>query len=126
MKKVLDIILTFTGLIVFVRLYDGLVPLVKMLFCDHVYQTWDMRFDASDSEKMKRFHGDTFKNAFRKCVKCDKQAEALSMIPGQFGWKKTYRELPEDQTVIDVEIFGFGEEETKRQKRDRLIGDILK
>jgi hypothetical protein len=48
------------------------------------------------------------------------------MIPGQFGWKKTYRELPEDQTVIDVEIFGFGEEETKRQKRDRLIGDILK
>jgi hypothetical protein len=85
-----------------------------------------MRFDASDSEKMKRFHGDTFKNAFRKCVKCDKQAEALSMIPGQFGWKKTYRELPEDQTIIDVEIFGFGEVETKRQKRDRLIGDILK
>ena len=126
MKKVFNFILSITGLIVFVRLYDGLAPLVKMMFCDHVYQTWDMRLDASDSEKMKRFHGDTFKNAFRKCVKCDKQAEALSMIPGQFGWKKTYRELPEDQTVIDVEIFGFGESETKRQKRDRLIGDILK
>jgi hypothetical protein len=125
MNKVLNIILTVTGLIVFVRLYDGLLPLIKMMFCDHVYQTWDMRFDASESEKLKRLHGDTFKNAFRKCVKCDKQAESLSMIPGQFGWKKTYRGLPKDQTVIDVEIFGFGEE-TKRQKRDRLIRDILK
>jgi hypothetical protein len=84
-----------------------------------------MRFDASESEKLKRLHGDTFKNAFRKCVKCDKQPEALSMIPGQFGWKKTYRDLPEDQTIIDVEVFGFGEE-TKREKRDRLIRDILK
>ena len=125
MNKVLNIILTVTGLIVFVRIYDGLVPLVKIMLCDHVYQTWDMRFDASESEKLKRLHGDTFKNAFRKCVKCDKQAEALSMIPGQFGWKKTYRDLPENQTIIDVEIFGFGEE-TKRQKRDRLIRDILK
>jgi len=125
MSKVLNIILTITGLIVFVRIYDGLVPLVKIMLCDHVYQTWDMRFDASESEKLKRLHGDTFKNAFRKCVKCDKQAEALSMIPGQFGWKKTYRDLPENQTIIDVEIFGFGEE-TKRQKRDRLIRDILK
>ena len=125
MSKVLNIILTITGLIVFVRIYDGLVPLVKIMLCDHVYQTWDMRFDASESEKLKRLHGDTFKNAFRKCVKCDKQAEALSMIPGQFGWKKTYRDLPEDQTIIDVEVFGFGEE-TKREKRDRLIRDILK
>jgi hypothetical protein len=125
MNKVLNIILTVTGLIVFVRIYDGLVPLVKIMLCDHVYQTWDMRFDASESEKLKRLHGDTFKNAFRKCVKCDKQAEALSMIPGQFGWKKTYRDLPEDQTIIDVEVFGFGEE-TKREKRDRLIRDILK
>ena len=124
MNKVLNIILTVTGLIVLVRIYDGLVPLVKIMFCDHVYQTWDMRFDASESEKLKRLHGDTFKDAFRKCVKCDKQAEALSMIPGQFGWKKTYRDLPKNQTIIDVEVFGFGEE-TKREKRDRLIRDIL-
>jgi hypothetical protein len=58
-------------------------------------------------------------------VKCDKQAEALSMIPGQFGWKKTYRELPENQTVIDVEVFGFGEE-TKVNRRDRIINSLLK
>ena len=125
MKKVFNFILSITGLIVFVRIYDGLVPLIKIMFCDHVYQTGDMRFDASESEKLKRLHGDTFKNAFRKCVKCDKQAEALSMIPGQFGWKKTYRDLPKNQTIIDVEVFGFGEE-TKREKRDRLIRDILK
>ena len=125
MNKVVSFILSITGLIVFVRIYDGLVPLVKIMICDHVYQTWDMRFDASESEKLKRFHGDTFKDAFRKCVKCDKQAEALSMIPGQFGWKKTYRDLPKNQTIIDVEVFGFGEE-TKREKRDRLIRDILK
>jgi hypothetical protein len=120
-----DIILSLTGLIVFVRLYEGLMPLIKMMFCDHVYQTWDMRFDATDSEKMKRFHGHTFKDAFRKCVKCDKQAEKLSMIPGQFGWKKTYIDLPKDQTVIDVEIMGMFEE-TKAMKRDRIINSILK
>ena len=125
MNKVLEIILTITGLIVFVRIYEGLVPLVKIMFCDHVYQTWDMRFDASESEKLKRFHGEVFKDAFRKCVKCEKQAEALSMIPGQFGWKKTYQELPKNQTVIDVEVFGFGEE-TKKMKRDRVINSILK
>jgi len=120
-----DIILSITGLIVFVRLYDGLIPLIKIMFCDHVYQTWDMRFDCSESQKLKRLHGDTFKAAFRKCVKCDKQAETLSMLPGQFGWKKTYRELPENKTVIDVEIFGFGEE-TKMNRRDRIINSLLK
>lgn len=120
-----DIILSITGLIVFVRLYEGLVPLIKMMFCDHVYQTWDMRFDATDSESMKRFHGKTFQAAFRKCVRCDKQAEALSMIPGEFGWKKTNRELPKNKKVIDVEIFGFGEE-TKATRRDRIINSLLK
>jgi hypothetical protein len=108
----------------FVNLYREIKSLVKILFCDHVYQTWDMRFDASESEKLKRFHGEVFKDAFRKCVKCEKQAEALSMIPGQFGWKKTYQELPKNQTVIDVEVFGFGEE-TKKMKRDRVINSIL-
>ena len=120
-----DIILSITGLIVFINLYQWIKSLVKILFCDHVYQTWDMRFDASESEKLKRLHGDTFKAAFRKCVKCDKQAEALSMIPGQYGWKKTYRELPKNKTVIDVEIFGFNEE-TKAMKRDRVINSLLK
>lgn len=120
-----DIILSITGLIVFVNLYQWLKPLVKILFCNHVYQTWDMRLDASESEKLKRFHGQTFNDAFRKCVKCDKGAEALSMIPGQFGWKKTYRELPKDQTVIDVEVMGMFEE-TKAMRRDRIINKILK
>lgn len=120
-----DIILSITGLIVFVNLYQWLKPLVKILFCNHVYQTWDMRLDASESEKLKRFHGQTFNDAFRKCVKCDKGAEALSMIPGQFGWKKTYRELPKDQTVIDVEVMGMFEE-TKAVRRDRIINKILK
>ena len=120
-----EIILSITGLIVFVNLYQWIKHLVKMIFCDHVYQTWDMRFDASESEKLKRFHGQTFKDAFRKCVKCDKGAEALSMIPGQFKWKKTYIDLPKDQTVIDVEVMGMFEE-TKAMKRDRIINKILK
>jgi len=120
-----EIILSITGLIVFVNLYRWLLPLIKMMFCDHVYQTWDMRFDASESEKLKRFHGHTFKDAFRKCVKCDKGAEALSMIPGEFGWKKTYRDLPKDKTVIEVEVMGF-DEETKAMKRDRIINKILR
>jgi hypothetical protein len=74
---------------------------------------------------MKRFHGKMFKDAFRKCVKCDKKAEALSMIPGEYGWKKTHVELDENKKVIDVEIFGFNEE-TKAMKRDRVINSLLK
>lgn len=127
-----DFILSITGLIIFVRLYQDIVrlyqdikPLVKIMSCDHVYQTWDMRIDASDSQDLKRFHGKVFKDAFRKCVKCEKQAEELSMIPGKFGWKKTYKELPKNQTVIDVEVIGFNEE-TKAMKRDRVINSILK
>jgi hypothetical protein len=125
MNKVLETILSITRFIVFVRLYQKIKPLVKIIFCDHVYQTWDMRLDASDSQDLKRFHGEVFKDAFRKCVNCDKQAEALSMIPGQFGWKKTYRELPKNKTVIGVEVIGFNEE-TKAMKRDRVINSILK
>ena len=120
-----DIILSITGLIVFVRLYEGLVPLIKMMFCDHVYQTWDMRLDASDSDKLSRLHGEVIKSAFRQCVKCDKGKEELSMTPGQYGWKKTYKELPKNQKVIDVDVIGFGEE-TKRMKRDRIINNLLK
>jgi len=118
-------ILSITGLMVFVRLYEWLVPLVKIMFCDHVYQTWDMRLDASESDKLKRLHGHVFRNAFRKCVKCEKQAEALSMMPGEYGWKKTYKELPDNKTIIDVEVFAF-DEETKKMKRDRVINSILK
>lgn len=120
-----DIILSITGLIVFVNLYQWIKSLVKILFCDHVYQTWDMRLDASCSEIFKRFHGEVFKDSFRKCVKCDKQSENLRMVPGQYGWKKTNRELPKNKTVIDVDIFGFGEE-TKAMKRDRVINSLLK
>ena len=120
-----DIILSITGLIVFVNLYQWIKPLIKMIFCDHVYQTWDMRLDASDSEIFKRFHGELFKNSFRKCVKCGKQSEYLRRVTGQYGWKKTDRELPKDKTVIDVEIIGFGEE-TKVNRRDRIINSLLK
>ena len=120
-----DIILSITGLILFVRLYEGLVPLIKMIFCDHVYQTWDMKFNCDESDKLKLFHGQIFHAAFRKCVKCDKQAEALSMIPGEFGWKKTYRELPKNKKVIEVYLIGF-DEETKAMRRDKIINKILK
>jgi hypothetical protein len=120
-----DFILSITRFIVFVRLYQSIKSLVKILLCNHVYQTWDMRIDASGSQDLKRFHGEVFKDAFRKCVKCDKQAEALSMIPGQYGWKKTYRELPKNQTVIDVEVIGVNEE-TKVIRRDRVINSLLK
>jgi len=120
-----DFILSITPLIRFVRLYQSIKSLVKTVFCDHVYQTWDMRIDASDSQDLKRFHGEVFNSAFRKCVKCEKQAEVLSMIPGQYGWKKTYKELPKNQTVIDVEVIGVNEE-TKVIRRDRVINSLLK
>ena len=120
-----DIILSITGLQVFVNLYQWIKSLIKILFCRHVYQTWDMRLDASSSEIFKRFHGEVFNDSFRKCVKCGKQSEYLRRVPGQYGWKKTDRELPQNKKVIDVEIIGFGEE-TISKRRDRIINSILK
>jgi hypothetical protein len=120
-----NFILSITGLITFVNLYRKIKSLVKIIFCNHVYQTWDMRLDASDSDKLSRLHGEVIKSAFRQCVKCDKGKEELSMTPGQYGWKKTYKELPKNQKVIDVDVIGFGEE-TKRMKRDRIINSLLK
>lgn len=119
-----DIILSITGLIVFVNIYRFIKPLVKILFCRHDYQTWDMRLNATGSRKLSRLHGKVFDSAFRKCVKCDKGAEYLSMVPKNFKWKKTYIELPKNKKVIDVQVMGFGEETTE-MKRDRIINSII-
>ena len=99
---------------------NDFVPFLKKLFCDHVYQTWDMRMVC---ENDKRFDGNIIKDRYRKCVKCGRCQE-LKMIPRDFKWVKSYQHLPSNKNIIDVEIILYGQE-TKRQKRDRIIRDIL-
>lgn len=124
-RNILNILKLVIGVSVITELYYDIKRRLGILFCQHVYQTWDMRLNATGSRKLSRFHGKVFDSAFRKCVKCDKGAEYLRMIPGQYGWEKTDRELPKNKKVIDVQVMGFGEE-TVEMKRDRVINSILK
>lgn len=47
------------------------------------------------------------------------------MVPGNWKWVKTYKELPDKSNVIDVEVYQLGQE-SKSRRRDRLIKELLK
>ena len=77
-----------------------------------------------DDEDLKRFEGKVWKETFCECQKCGAQ-KRKSMKVGEFGkWVNCAFETNEDG-FVEIEINKYGSE-TKRQKRDRLIYDILK
>lgn len=105
-------------------LYKSISTFTKQTFCNHDYRFWKMRMVVDNqNSSLKHLHGNEMVK-WRKCDKCGKKQE-LSMIPGEWHWKTTYNNLPDSTNVIDVEIRQLGEE-TKSEKRDRLINQILK
>jgi hypothetical protein len=46
------------------------------------------------------------------------------MMVGKYGKWENFKFTPTSNGVIEVEIYSYGSE-TKRQKRDRLINEIL-
>lgn len=104
----------------FLRFYvDFYSVFFKKTFCNHDYKFWKMRMIIED-----RYLNNREMVKWRKCNKCGKKQE-LSMKPGDFKWKKTYRDLPDNKNIIDVELKRVGHE-SKSEKRNRIINSLLK
>ena len=108
--------------------YIIIVSLFKdPIFCRHEMKYWDMKWivdEDVDKDYHRRFNGKVFKSAFCECQKCGVQKKK-SMMVGKFGKWENFKFTPTSIGVIEVEIYDVGKE-TKRQKRDRLISEILK
>jgi len=95
-------------------------------FCRHRMRYFDMKFivdDDSDFYLAQRFNGKVFKGTLCECQKCGVQKKK-SMMVGKYGKWENHCFTPTSNGVIEVEIYQYGSE-TKRQKRDRLINEIL-
>ena len=123
--------------------YRAITSLLKdPIFCRHEMKYWDMKWivdEDVDKEKTKvfysphgysflradyrRFNGKVWENIFCECQKCGVQKKK-SMMVGKFGKWENFNFTPTSSGVIDVEIYEVGKE-TKKQKRDRLINEIL-
>jgi hypothetical protein len=86
---------------------------------------FDMKWSVDDSAGSyhRRFDGKIWKGIFCECQKCGVQKKK-SMKVGKWGKWENYRFTPTSNGIIEVEIYTYGTE-TKRQKRDRLINEIL-
>jgi hypothetical protein len=88
---------------------------------------WDMEWlvdtDNHSDPNYRRFNGKVWKNTFCECQKCGVQ-KRKSMKVGEWGKWKNHSFTPTSNGIIEVEIFSSGSE-TKRQKRNRLINEIL-
>ena len=108
--------------------YRAIVSLLKdPIFCRHEMKYWDMKWivdEDIDKDYHRRFNGKILKSAFCECQKCGVQKKK-SMMVGKFGKWENFKFTPTSIGVIEVEIYDVGKE-TKRQKRDRLISEILK
>jgi hypothetical protein len=96
------------------------------IFCRHRMKYWDMKWfvDSDHSDpNYRRFNGKVWKNTFCECQKCGVQ-KRKSMKVGDWGKWKNHSFTPTSNGIIEVEIYPYGPE-TKRQKRDRLINEIL-
>ena len=107
--------------------YRAIVSLLKdPIFCRHEMKYWDMKWivDYEPGFFHRRFDGKVWENIFCECQKCGAQKKK-SMMAGKFGKWENYRFTPTSSSVIEVEVAPY-DKETKRQKRDRLISEILK
>lgn len=97
------------------------------IFCRHRMKFFDMKWivdEDFDKGYHRRFDGKVWENIFCECQKCGVQKKK-SMMAGKFGKWENFKFTPTSNGVIEVEIYDVGKE-TKRQKRDRLISEILK
>ena len=95
------------------------------IFCRHNMKYYDMKWYVDDENNFlyKKFNGRVVKNVLCHCQKCDvKYKKSLSV--GDYGKWKRFDFNPTNNSYIEVELHEVGKE-TKSQKRDRLINEIL-
>ncbi len=102
----------------------GILQVIKFYFkqltCKHTWRYWNVRLHSDRSN----IEGKVLPR-WRKCNVCHKQ-EKTKMTPGDWKWVKSTKQLPNDTDIVDVNVRAIGEPETKQEKRNRLINNILK
>lgn len=98
---------------------------LKELFCNHNWLFWHTRFIVNNPKShIKHLNGKIQYNQFRQCERCGKKQKWKQKFEGS-KWIRTYRKLDINNRTIDMVLKILGEE-TKADKRDRLIDQILK
>lgn len=122
-KKILNTIWVILNSIIPIDRIRNILIDMKPLLCRHDMIYFDMKWIVED-EDLKRFDEKVWKDTFCECQKCGVQ-KRKSMKVGEWGkWINCKFETNEN-SYVEIEINKYGSE-TKRQKRDRLIDDILK
>jgi len=115
MKKILNIIFP---------IYIFRVILKSPFFCRHKMIFYDMRWVMDPNSSLYRHNGKIWKDSFCECQRCGIKKKMI-MLPGRWGeWKRSHFETPKNG-IVEVEIFEIGRE-TRSQKRDRIINNLLK
>ena len=86
---------------------------------------WDMMLFVEDgkSHLYDRFNGVIWKDIFCECQKCGVKYKKYLLV-GKFGnWERS-NFTPTNKSYIKVEIIESGKE-SKQQKRDRILRDLL-
>jgi hypothetical protein len=98
---------------------------IKILFCRHQMRGWDMKWFVEDETSYfyDRFNGKVWKDVFCQCQKCGVKYKK-SLLVGKFGKWERSNFTPTNNSYIEVEIIESGKE-SKRQKRDRILRDLL-
>ena len=98
---------------------------ITILFCRHQMRSWDMKWFVEDekSDFYHRFNGKIWQNIFCECQKCGVKYKK-SLLVGKFGKWERSNFTPTSKSYIEVEIIESGKE-SKRQKRDRILRDLL-
>ena len=110
----------------FVHIFATLKDNFRKYFCRHQMRYWDMKWIVEDknSHIYERFNDKVWPDSFCQCQKCGIKYKRI-YLPKKWGeWKKSDFK-PNKTNVIEVEIYEFGTM-SKKQKRDRLIENILK
>ena len=107
--------------------YFSIISDIKSYFCKHKMRYWNMKLvvdtDDVNDPIYQKFNGMIWNDAFCQCQKCGVKLKR-NYLPKQKDWKKS-NFTPNKSNIIEVEVFQYGTE-TKRQKRDRLINQVLK
>ena len=110
----------------FITIFENLIVSLRPYFCKHQMRYWDMKWfvDSDHSDpNYRRFNGKVWKNTFCECQKCGVQ-NRKSMKVGEWGKWKNHIFTPTSNGIIEVEIYPYGSE-TKRQKRHKLLSELL-
>ncbi len=118
MKSLKEIPLVLVNYSLFKSLYYDIIR----IFCRHNWIYWDIKL-------INEFHdginGSIFRNNCRECQKCGRK-ERHKMVVGDFNWKQTYMDFPSHGKMIECEVRLLNQPETKSERRDRIIKEIVK